>query len=493
MSSVQSPSSSASTLYAQPSKNWVIPPRPKPGRKPKKPVVEESGGEGETDESSKNKNRAAQRAFRERKQDQLATLQARIQQYEQGETEKHVQLQLLGKRLKEENDLLRKENAALKEEISRLKAEKEGGKVKTEAMDIDLSGTVAARKRATTASAPSGSADDIGSSRKRIRTSFSYAPSPTVNPSLISSSSSSANSPSVILSSASTGSASTPSSTTATTPSSSSMASSPNSTSSPQNSASVTEILRLNRDATASSSSSKFLHPHSRTTAPRILDKSSSILEPPGEIQIVDCGFCSEDTPCICRELAMNTANKNAAAPTTLASEEVVSPKQPTRITPQSILDNLPEYQPPVPLRKRKQNTTSTSQSLFPIIKTTTSSTTASCSGDPSNCGACQDDPFGRAFCTALSDACADGKCSGCPGRDRNLVEVGVEIETVVNTSSSPPAPGSLTPERTKSPAVGESGEVGVRCGRDRIKEVRTEGVRDAWAVLDEHLSQQAD
>ncbi|KAG8967030.1 hypothetical protein FRC03_010877 [Tulasnella sp. 419] len=448
-------------------------------------------------------------------------------------------------------------------------------------MDIDLSGNVAARKRATTASAPSGSADDIGSSRKRIRTSFSYAPSPTVNPSLISSSSSSANSPSVILSSASTGSASTPSSTTATTPSSSSMASSPNSISSPQNSASVTEILRLNRDATASSSSSKFLHPHSRTTAPRIIDKSSSILEPPGEIQIVDCGFCSEDTPCICRELAMNTANKNAAAPTTLASEEVVSPKQPTRITPQSILDNLPEYQPPVPLRKRKQNTTSTSQSLFPIIKTTTSSTTASCSGDPSNCGACQDDPFGRAFCTALSDACADGKCSGCPGRDRNLVEVGVEIETVVNTSSShpgpslsccgdpekckqgcgvhprtsirtlqpsqnvapsgppttiptssawatlkthpaiqqgsftnlnlladvvakrtkctgpkvviEPAPGSLTPERTKSPAVGESGEVGVRCGRDRIKEVRTEGVRDAWAVLDEHLSQQAD
>ncbi|KAG8967031.1 hypothetical protein FRC03_010878 [Tulasnella sp. 419] len=50
MSSVQPPSSNASTLYAQPSKNWVIPPRPKPGRKPKKPVVEESGGEGETDE-----------------------------------------------------------------------------------------------------------------------------------------------------------------------------------------------------------------------------------------------------------------------------------------------------------------------------------------------------------------------------------------------------------------------------------------------------------
>ena len=69
--------------------------------------------------------RAAQRAFRERKQSQLAELQARVQSYEQGEIERNVALQNIAKRLKEENESLRAENAALKEELDHLKKERE--------------------------------------------------------------------------------------------------------------------------------------------------------------------------------------------------------------------------------------------------------------------------------------------------------------------------------------------------------------------------------
>ncbi|CAG8782150.1 538_t:CDS:1, partial [Acaulospora colombiana] len=77
---------------------------------------------------------AAQRAFRERKQSQLSELQARVQQYEQGEIERSITLQNLGKRLKDENDLLRQENEQLKAENERLKAHLEALK-----SDLDTS------------------------------------------------------------------------------------------------------------------------------------------------------------------------------------------------------------------------------------------------------------------------------------------------------------------------------------------------------------------
>ncbi len=67
---------------------------------------------------------AAQRAFRERKQSQLAELQARVQSYEQGEIERNVALQNIAKKLKDENEQLRRENEALKDELQRLKSER---------------------------------------------------------------------------------------------------------------------------------------------------------------------------------------------------------------------------------------------------------------------------------------------------------------------------------------------------------------------------------
>jgi hypothetical protein len=57
---------------------------------------------------------AAQRAFRERKQSQLADLQARLTQYEQGEIERNVALQNVAKKLKDENERLKSASIAFR-------------------------------------------------------------------------------------------------------------------------------------------------------------------------------------------------------------------------------------------------------------------------------------------------------------------------------------------------------------------------------------------
>ena len=52
------------------------------------------------------------------------------------------------------------------------------------------------------------------------------------------------------------------------------------------------------------------------------------------------------------------------------------------------------------------------------------------------------------------------------------------------------PALGSLTPERSSSPAMGSTSQVNssVQCGHDRVTAVRAEGVQAALAILDDHV-----
>jgi len=105
--------------------------------------------------------------------------------------------------------------------------------------------------------------------------------------------------------------------------------------------------------------------------------------------------------------------------PASLAQVPLSSTPQ---INVQSILDNLPPYQPSVPLRRRPA--VRPLRSLFPVVPlsenssqaTATSAVSAECSGDPSNCLACADDVFGQAFCAAVCESLtASGPCAGCP------------------------------------------------------------------------------
>ncbi|KAI0694882.1 hypothetical protein BC835DRAFT_1406363 [Cytidiella melzeri] len=375
------PSSSSTTLWATPSKEWVIPPKPKPGRKPKKELEEApSDNIGELDAKGRRvQNRAAQRAFRERKQSQLAELQARVQQYEQGEIERNVALQNISKKLKEENEKLRKENTLLQQRLAAVEEERDSLR--------DMS-----RKRWRDDSVPQTPTYGVAMpSQKRSRTQQDIMDSFPAQAGMPSPS---------YFSSPDTSPASSPGS-------------------NDHTSFSPMPSLPPPRDGPVFSQG---------TSLSNIFDFIASgktnIFEPGGAMDTFNCGFCSDSTPCICRELALQQINNlpsSAAAykaenPDNNRDHELrfdgsqMSTQQP------SILDNLPAYQPPVPLRRRGGQRINTTPN-FPISQSQSQSspssqTEASCTGDPSNCPACADDAFGKAFCAAINKSVASSSTS---------------------------------------------------------------------------------
>jgi hypothetical protein len=224
-----------------------------------------------------------------------------------------------------------------------------------------------------------------------------------------------------------------------------------------------------------------------------------------------ECGLCTDCTSCVCREMVLNPPATPIKTETTTvsAAASMVPVELPpaSQIGAQSILDNLPPYQPPVPLRRRPE--VRPLRSLFPIVPSSgspsqvTQSGPVDCSGDPSNCLACADDVFGQAFCAAVGESLAcSGPCADCPRasgteyRDRDSThasslpsasqEGGNSAETIPTSDAwrqlkshpnvsfadltllaevvarrskcsgptvviSPP-PGSITPERASSP-----------------------------------------
>lgn len=556
------------------SKEWVIPAKPKPGRKPKKeavaPVVVDSEVRGHHAEShcgpslttavtpidrlegqtcpeqvsrahfrsfllvltpSFVARRAAQRAFRERKQLQLADLQARVQQYEQGEIERTVAIQSLAKRLKEENDKLKAENACLKDRIAQLEQERDG------------QGADAHRKRWRDAD-PS---ENVSSKRPKI--------------SLLSQSLShlSAREPASYLSS--------PSSNVSTTDSGDSY---PPFSPISLNTSPIDHVASVGPGSPFGD-----LPPIQPSWRSSVFDTEVT------PSQRLDCRFCSvTDGTCVCAELALQHVSSSLSSPLKLENVDLSLMESNSRLEDRmstsgglSILDNLPPYQPAVPLRRRSAQPPaaigSTSSSVFPVwIPAASPDTSPTCSGDPSNCMACADDDFGKAFCAAINasvstsaprcDTCLDVTKSASPSRTlsptapeyissnagRNVqspdlaerlptneawrqlkshpnvafADLRLLAEVVARrhkctgpTVEIVPAPGSITPERaTGSPVPFGSEdnqsivltdphahyheeqarrtappEVVVKCGCQDVREVPADGVRDALRLLD--------
>ncbi|EMD42190.1 hypothetical protein CERSUDRAFT_110730 [Gelatoporia subvermispora B] len=570
--------SSSSTVWATASKDWVIPAKPKPGRKPKKDVAVIPEDSEVDSKGRRVQNRAAQRAFRERKQSQLAELQARLQQYEQGEIERNVALQNIAKRLKEENDKLRVENTLLKEKLAQAEARAAANDAKKRSRDVSprSSGVSAAQARKKA----KGSTDTITGPVHAFNTSIPYAPSP------------------------------------------SSSVSSPGSNASSHSSYSPMPALPPQRDDIA-------LTQGNMSTLFDFTSNGKSMFEPGGPLETFDCGLCSDNSPCVCREIAMQQMSERMAqfnqqplksetvenkAPlmpldyssrmnsmaTVQSMQSVQQHMQPVQMQ-SSILDNLPAYQPPVPLRRRAPNPAF--QPVFPFALPQAEPpqpTVPSCSGDPSNCLACADDAFGKAFCNMINQSVASSQCGDCPSRTDggagapsvggccgnpascgggvsdganggmfggDMTQTGVppcqqssgetipcddawrQIKSHPNvafadlsllaevvarrskctgpTVEISPAPGSITPERGLSPAAMQSfsmdmdsqavlltdphaqyheqqqvriatpsspprlvpQEVLIRCGRQRVREVMADGVRDALRLLDAKFS----
>lgn len=143
-----------------------------------------------------------------------------------------------------------------------------------------------------------------------------------------------------------------------------------------------------------------------------------------------NCGFCDQNTICVCREMAVHDAMDQSMSSdvfendvfdndpivsngeTSRPSDLQATAEDPGKASqPLSILDNLPAYQPPVPLKRRAKGVSV--NSIFPVRlppRRDTRMLEATCSGDPDNCLACADDSFGKAFCAAISNN-ASGAC----------------------------------------------------------------------------------
>ncbi|KAK9897446.1 hypothetical protein P389DRAFT_57088 [Cystobasidium minutum MCA 4210] len=125
-------SSFTATTSIKASKTWVLPPRPKPGRKSKKDLaaaaaaaasapaakVDDKDDDEEVEEAEKAINRTKQKASRERKQEYIAELEAKVRTYEQGDGERASFFQGLAKTYSEENAALKRENEELRTRLA---------------------------------------------------------------------------------------------------------------------------------------------------------------------------------------------------------------------------------------------------------------------------------------------------------------------------------------------------------------------------------------
>jgi AP-1-like transcription factor len=166
--------------------------------------------------------------------------------------------------------------------------------------------------------------------------------------------------------------------------------------------------------------------PPTLTTLDSIFDfhpgPKAPVLGSAHSMEAFECAFCMGGTSCVCREIALRPSEApfKAEAAELPDSAQLALSSAPQIVAP-SILDNLPPYQPPVPLRRNPA--VRPLRSLFPVVPLTPNSsramsrTTADCSGDPSNCLACADDVFGQAFCAAVGESLAFscGPFADCP------------------------------------------------------------------------------
>ncbi len=279
------------------------------------------------------------------------------------------------------------------------------------------------------------------------------------------------------------------------------------------------------------------------------------------------CGLCNEVIPCLCHAIVTQDSPGEAADFKDHTSTSVFSRPE----LQNSILDNLPPYQPAVPL-PRKHGTLM--NSIFPVVPLP--SAQEKCTGDPSNCPACADDAFGKAFCTAICRSVgSQSPCVDCPSNlnqnKRNHVaksdchsgdpesrntyssvdhpnlstgtspktiptneawkkikehpnvsfaDLNLLAEVVARRSKCTgptvvisPAPGEATPERVASPEANaqtysiqelflsttdtrnmedrtsSQQSMVVGCGYKGVREVYTDGVRDALHLLDKTFS----
>ncbi|KAM0746529.1 hypothetical protein T439DRAFT_294001 [Meredithblackwellia eburnea MCA 4105] len=365
------------------SKEWVVPPRPKPGRKPAQAQAQE------TESSRKALNRASQRAFRERRQEYVAELEEKVRQLEQGEGEKSVFFQQQAQKAKEESAKLRVENAALRHIVEELRDDL----VQHKRL---CSGITPGR-----VGAPQGLAGAAGSPgggvRKLPPDGAADGPGPSKRPRRESTRSSGA--------------------------------------------AGIRQMAKY-VEHTSSDDDDNFDDDNASDLfdahVPSVVVSPIAQGESPGE---PCCGLCSSDSSCFCSEVGYNIDHSSHGK---TGSRVGGPPPVPAVVAAVDFVTS----QVAIPLRLRKTpgktpvwaiNSSSLS-TVSPPAADLKSEKPALCNGDPENCPACRDDPFGKAFCNALSESvCTNNPCASCPSHSSTST---ASVSSPVVTSRAPTSNG---------------------------------------------------
>ncbi|KAL8289991.1 hypothetical protein RQP46_002930 [Phenoliferia psychrophenolica] len=321
-------------------KEWIIPPRPKPGRKP---------AQVDPESSRKALNRASQRAFRERRQEYVGELEEKVRLLEQGEGVKSVFFQQQAQAAKKETSSLRVENAALRRILDELRGELAehrricgGG-----GSGVGTGGKGKGKARSVPDDADDH--DQQGPAKRLRRPVAAKAPATYV-------------------------------------------------------------------EHSSSDSDMEDLLPPAAVVSP-IEDQA------PGE---PCCGLCSADDSCFCADVGYKidrTGNTSFAPARRILKVEVEPDFETSQVA--------------IPLRLRK---TPGRTPVWAIESARAAEDKpALCNGDPANCPACQNDPFGKAFCNALSESvCSSNPCATCPSNHASTSQLSA-LPVITAREASPP------------------------------------------------------
>lgn len=146
------------------------------------------------------------------------------------------------------------------------------------------------------------------------------------------------------------------------------------------------------------------------------------------ESPMEQCGFCSDDSPCVCREAAKEAAN----AITELQNSRKSSLLPPiSRNSSVSAVNKLPVMHPGPSMEISRATSTSTATTT----NTTTTEKKAGCTGNPGTCSQCQLDPMSTLFCTTIASKAGEG--TGSPTSSVKPEENKSPVSPPVSTHSS--------------------------------------------------------
>lgn len=174
---------------------------------------------------------------------------------------------------------------------------------------------------------------------------------------------------------------------------------------------------------------------------------------------VENCGFCSDDTPCVCREAAQEAARLSRSLSDKLfdAGDGEVDDDEshPTALPPLQLnaksavrKTSLPVLHPGPSLELREfSNATAVTSSSTPIPES--KEEPLGCTGNPGTCSQCQLDPMSTLFCTTVASKAAMQKSS--------VKEASKNAGTNNSSESSTKLP-SVTPQPESQPSAGSSG-----------------------------------